>query len=450
MRGAQNKLSAARVAKAATPGYLLDGGGLYLQVTLRASGTNQQPRQTPMASVSKSWCFRYRDRTTHKLRELGLGSYPDISLELARQKASELRLMLEDRKDPKAERDAKRMAEKAEEAKAMTFDEAAAACIAAKRGEWRNQKHADQWANTLGTYVSPLIGSLPVMSIDRALVASVLKPIWDTKNETASRVRQRIETVLAWAAVHNDLKVDNPARWKGNLSILFSKPSKVQNREHHAALPYQEVGAFVASLRTSSGLAALALEFTILTAARTGEVIAACWDEVDLQKGIWVVPAERMKARKEHTVPLSRRALEILKGLSKAKASPFVFPGLKKGEALSNMAMIALLKRMNRTDITVHGFRSTFRDWAGEQTNFPREVIEHALAHQLKDKAEAAYHRSTMPEKRRKMMEAWAIYCSSHAASASQPPRATKIVEPKSKAQARKNSKPRGSVKTRG
>jgi integrase len=406
-----NKLSAAKVAKHSKPGYLLDGGGLYLQVALRSSRKITGKKQTVANGVTKSWTFRYRDRTTGKPRELGLGPYPDVSLEEARAKAAKQREILRDGKDPKAERDAKRALLKVEVAKGMTFDEAAVACIADKRAGWKNAKHVDQWTNTLATYASPTIGSLPVSAIDLPLIRRVLDPIWTTKNETASRVRQRIESVLAWATVSGYRNGDNPARWRGHLDHLLPKPSKVQKSEHHAALPYTEIGRFLDALHDHKAIAALALEFTILTAARTGEVIAACWPEMDLEKGLWTVPAERMKAGKEHTVPLSPRAVEIVKGLNETKTSQFVFPGGKSDAPLSNMAMNAMLKRMERTDITVHGFRSTFRDWAGEQTHFPREIIEHALAHQLKDKTEAAYSRSTMPEKRRKLMDAWANYC---------------------------------------
>ncbi len=410
MGSGQNKLSAMKVAKHTSPGYLLDGGGLYLQITPRARVLDTA-RRSPTGVVSKSWCFRYRDRSTGKPHELGLGPYPDVSLEEARIKAGEFRAMLREGRDPKAEREARRSAQKAEAAKALTFDEAAARCIADKRAGWKNEKHADQWTNTLALYVSPIIGSLPVADIDLALVRKVLDPIWTTKNETASRVRQRVESVLAWATVSGYRKGENPARWRGHLDHLLPKPSKVQKSEHHAALPYTNVRRFVADLRGQSGTAALALEFTILTAARTSEVIAARWDEVDLEKKLWTVPAERMKAGKEHIIPLSRRAVKMLKELQEIKTCPYVFPGGKADAPLSNMAMSATLKRMKRLDITVHGFRSTFRDWAGEQTTFPRELIEHALAHQLKDKAEAAYARSTMPEKRRKLMEAWAEFC---------------------------------------
>lgn len=406
-----NRLSAAKVAKHTAPGYLLDGGGLYLQIALRSPKVVKASSRSLADLVSKSWTFRYRDRITKKLRELGLGPYPDVSLEEARKKAAEFRGVLREGKDPKVERDAKRAAHRAAAAKTLTFDQAADACIADKRAGWKNAKHADQWVNTLKTYVSPVLGNLPVDSIDLPLVRKVLDPIWLTKNETASRVRQRIESVLAWATVSGYRTGENPARWRGHLDHLLPKPSNVQKREHHPALPYSEIREFLGQLRALSGVASLAMEFTILTAARTGEVIGARWEEVDLEKGLWTIPAERMKAKKEHMIPLSTRAGAILKSLEATRRNDYVFPGNGSDAPLSNMAMNATLKRMDRQDITVHGFRSTFRDWAGEQTDFPKELIEHALAHQLKDKAEAAYHRSTLPEKRRKLMEAWAKHC---------------------------------------
>lgn len=408
MARGRDKLSAAKVAKHTKPGYLLDGGGLYLQIAARMS---RAASSAPAAGVTKSWTFRYRDRATGKLRELGMGPWPDVSLSVAREKAADLRGLLRDGKDPMAERTARKAAQRAEVAKAMTFDQAAEACIADKRAGWKNAKHGEQWTNTIATYASPVIGSLPVAAIDLALVRKVLDPIWTTKNETASRLRQRIESVLAWATVSGYRTGDNPARWRGHLDHLLPKPSKVQNREHHAALPYGEVADFLANLRNHHGAAALALEFTILTAARTGEVIHALWEEFDLEKGIWTVPASRMKAGKEHSVALSLRAVAIVKELGRVKTGPFVFPGGKEESPLSNMAMSAVLKRMDRADITVHGFRSTFRDWAGEQTSFARELIEHALAHQLRDKAEAAYARSTMVERRRELMLAWEQAC---------------------------------------
>jgi integrase len=269
-------------------------------------------------------------------------------------------------------------------------------------------KSGDQWENTLRAYVTPHFGSLPIAQVDTPMVVKALSVIWTEKNETACRLRQRIEAILDWATVSGYRKGDNPARWNGHLEHVLPKPTK--KTEHHAALPYSEMNAFMTALHEQKGVAALALEFTILTAARTGEVIGARWDEIDMDLMTWTIPAERMKAAKEHTVPLSQRALKILKDLDKEKKGPYVFPGGNEDAPLSNMAMAALLKRMELTEITVHGFRSTFRDWAGEQTNFPREVVEHALAHQLKDKAEAAYSRSTLPEKRRKLMEAWAQY----------------------------------------
>ena len=406
-----NKLSAAKVAKCSNPGYLLDGGGLYFQVTPRRLKEPVGGTRTTAMLVSKSWCFRYRDRTTGKLRELGLGPYPDVSLEEGRRKAAELRAILREGKDPKAERDARRASQKVESAVEMTFDKAAAACIADKRAGWKSTKHADQWVSTLATYVSPFVGSLPVSAIDLPLVRKVLDPIWTTKNETASRVRQRIESVLAWATVSGYRKGENPARWRGHLDHLLPKPSKVQKSEHHAALHFSKIQPFMARLRAQAGIGPLALEFTILTAARTNEVIGARWEEIDLGKKLWIIPPERMKAGKEHIVPLSGRVIRILQDLEQVKEGPFVFPGWKTGVPISNMAMSNVLKRMGQGDITVHGFRSTFRDWAGDETHFERELIEHALAHQLKDKAEAAYARSTMPEKRRKLMDAWEDYC---------------------------------------
>lgn len=407
------KLSAQKVAKHSKPGFLVDGGGLYLQVALLKGKPAKGEKKPGTAPVTKSWTFRYRDRSTGKLIEVGLGSLTDVSMETARQEASNLRTLLRQGKDPKTERSAMRVAAKAVLAKQTTFDEAAAACIAAKRPEWKSEKHAAQWESTIATYASPLIGNLPVSMIELPHILKVLEPIWTSTNETASRLRQRIESVLAWATVSGYRSGENPARWRGHLDQLLPKPSKVQKEEHHPALPYNEIGDFLLALREQSGTAGQALEFTILTAARTGEVIAARWHEFSKEFDIWTIPAERMKAGKEHTVPLSGSATTIIKSLWKTRTGDFVFPGLKKNTPLSNMAMIATLRRMDRTDITVHGFRSTFRDWAGEQTNFPRELIEHALAHQLKDKAEAAYARTTMTEKRRKLMETWASYCRS-------------------------------------
>ncbi|WP_257309769.1 tyrosine-type recombinase/integrase [Geothrix fuzhouensis] len=410
MAGGRNKLVAPKIEKCSKPGYLNDGGNLYLQIVKRAPAKPGEGPRKKVEGVTKSWVFRYRHRVTKKLIELGLGSFPDISLQKARDKAASLREILHDRKDPKVERAVKRVEERAKEAKTITFDEAATKCIADRFSGWKSEKHAQQWTNTLKTYASPAIGTLNVDVIDIALVRKVLDPIWNTKNETASRVRQRLEAVLAWAKVSGYRSGENPAEWRGNLDQLLPKPSKVQKKKHHRAMAHSKIPKFMTDLRSREGIAALALEFTILTAARTGETIGAVWGEFNLEKKTWTVPAERMKAEKEHVVPLSASALKIIKDLEQVKEGPYVFPGPKAGTHLSTGGMDAVLKRMERDDATVHGFRSTFRDWAADKTNFSKEVIEHALAHQLEDKAEAAYHHSTMLGKRRPLMAAWANY----------------------------------------
>nr|WP_254846014.1 site-specific integrase [Xanthomonas axonopodis] len=277
----------------------------------------------------------------------------------------------------------------------------------------KNDKHKAQWRSTLETYAYPYIGDLDVKQIDTPHVLAALDPIWITKNETASRVRGRIERVLAWATVSGHRTGDNPARWRGHLSEALAAPAQAKKVEHHAALPYAELPAFLSALEGQIGIGANALRFAILTATRTGEVIGARWDEFDLEENVWTIPVERMKAGKEHRVPLSSAALEILSAMrnfATESGDGFVFPGAKNGSPLSNMAMLATLKRMGRTDITAHGFRSTFRDWAGQETHHPREVIEHALAHQLKSKTEAAYARGDLLRKRRALMDDWATY----------------------------------------
>jgi integrase len=294
----------------------------------------------------------------------------------------------------------------------MTFRQCAEAYIEAHRPSWKNAKHAAQWPSTLETYVYPVFGDSPVQAVDVGLIMRVLEPIWKTKTETASRLRGRIESILDWAAARGFRQGDNPARWRGHLRHLLPPRSRVQKVKHHAALPYREIGTFMKLLREQEGTSALALEFLILTMARTGEVIGATWEEIDLSAGIWTIPAVRMKAGKEHRVPLSEPALAILRRLETGKQGKFVFPGGKPGKALFNRAMFMLLGRLGRSDLTVHGFRSTFRDWAAESTNFPREVAEQALAHSLQDKVEAAYRRGDMFEKRRGLMKAWAGFCS--------------------------------------
>lgn len=386
-----NRLSAQAVSRQAKPGVYADGGGLYLQVT--------------QAGV-KSWLFRYMRQG--KARGMGLGPLHTVSLAEARVKALECRKLLLDGIDPLAEKETKRASQMAVDANRMTFMEAATAYIAAHRAGWKNAKHAAQWESTLTTYVEPVVGKTALDSIDTALVMRVLEPIWTTKTETATRVRGRIESVLDWATVRGYRKGDNPARWKGHLDHLLPKRSKVQKVEHHAALPYTDAPAFMTALRKMDGMAALAFEFLILTATRTSETLNARWDEIDMENCLWTIPAERMKAEKEHRVPLSSAAMEILTPLQACAESEYVFPGQRGSKPLSNMVFLQLLKRMERTDITPHGFRSTFRDWVGETTQYPREVAEAALAHIVKNKAEAAYARGDLFNKRARMMQDWA------------------------------------------
>jgi integrase len=395
------RLSAVKVSRA-KPGLMLcDGGGLYLQTTLGADG-----------ETNRSWIFRFA--LNGRERQMGLGSLNDVSLAQAREKATGCRNQLKEGVDPLDARNLSLAAAAARNAKSKSFDECAAEYISAKRAGWSNPKHAQQWPNTLRDYVSPIIGRLPVAAIDTDIVVKVLAPIWQAKPETASRVRGRIEAVLDWAAAKKLRQGDNPARWRGNLEHLLSARSRAV--EHHEALPYVEVGAFMAQLRKRDGIAARALEFTILTAARSEEVIGAPWDEIDLQARLWTVPASRMKtgrrlkAGRDHRVPLSAPAAAILERMARMRENDFVFPGTGR-EVLSGHAMLVTLKRMGQPALTVHGFRSTFRDWAAERTNYPNEMLELALAHAVSDKVEAAYRRGDMFDKRRQLMDAWAAYC---------------------------------------
>lgn len=356
---------------------------------------------------SKSWILRVR--IVGKTRDIGLGGYPDVTLAMAREKARTLREQIRQGVDPLEERRAQRAALAMAQGMRVTFSEAARAFVATKKHEWNNAKSAQQWENTLQTYAAPVIGDVYLKEIALGHVLRILEPIWTTKTETASRLRGRIESILDWAKVHGYREGENPARWKGNLDKVLSKPGKARTPKHHAALPYDEIGPFTERLRDRSGVAALALQFCILTAARSGEVRGATWGEINFKKSEWVIPAARMKAGKEHTVPLAPVAMQILKALPRGGPDEIVFKA-KRGGMLSDMTLSAVLKRME-VPVTVHGFRSTFRDWAGETTSFPREVIEHALAHQLKDKAEAAYARSTLMPKRKRLMEAWGKYC---------------------------------------
>jgi integrase len=371
-----------------------DGGGLFLQVS--PSGT-------------KSWVFRFKE--AGKLRVMGLGPLHTVGLADARQKAHECRRLRLEGKDPIEERKVGRTAARLEAAKAITFKECAENYIEAKKVGWRNPKHTDQWPATLGTYVYPHFGGLPVQSIDVALVLKALEPIWTTKPETATRVRGRIESVIDWATARGYRKGDNPARWRGHLENLLANRNNVRRVAHHAALAYAEIGTFMIELRKQEGIGPRALEFAILTAARTGEVIGAKWTELNVLDWLWIVPAERMKAGKEHRVPLSQPAIAILEKMQAIRLNNYVFPGGRRGQPLSGMAMLMLLRRMGNRDVTVHGFRSTFRDWAAECTAFPAEVAEMALAHAVGDKVEAAYRRGDLFQKRRQIMEAWARFC---------------------------------------
>jgi len=340
-----------------------------------------------------------------------LGSAAIFSLAEAREKALAARRLVAEGNDPIEARRADRLAKAPDTAKAMTFRQCAEAYIRAHGSGWRNSKHAAQWTATLATYAYPYFGDLPVQEVDVGLVMKAVEPSWSTKPETASRVRGRIESVLDWATVRQYRTGENPARWRGHLEALLPKKTKVRAVEHHAALAYEEISGFLAELRRQEGVAARALEFAILTVARTGEVLGARWDEIDIANQLWTIPANRMKAGKEHRVPLSDAALAIVGTMQESRASDYVFPGAAAGRPLSNMAFLMLLRRMKRDDLTAHGFRSTFSDWCAERTAFPAEVREMALAHAVGDK-EAACRRGDLFEKRRQLAEAWAKFCS--------------------------------------
>lgn len=388
------KLKNLTVTQAKKRGYYADGGGLYLSVG---------------PTGSKSWVFRFREKG--KLREMGLGPTHTISLAEARDAATACRKQRLSGIDPITARHAAKATAQLEAAKAISFRQCSEAYIEAHQPSWTSPKHASQWASTLETYAHPIIGNLPVQSIDVGLITKILQPIWATKTETATRLRGRIESVLDWATVRGLRSGDNPARWRGHLDKLLPSRAKVSKVKHHAALPYSDIKPFMAQLRQQEGVSAKALEFSVLTACRTNEVLSATWQEIDFKKAIWTIPSERMKAGKEHRVPLSTPVLSILQKLHPNEPQAHIFPGAKKGKGLSNMAFLTLLRRMSRHDITAHGFRSTFREWAGEQTNFAREVAEQALAHSLPDKVEAAYMRGDLFEKRQALMNEWAEFC---------------------------------------
>lgn len=388
-----HRLKVMQVTHTKKPGLYSDGGGLYLQVT---------------KNLVKSWLFRYM--RTGVRRGMGLGPVHTVTLAEAREKAYACRRMLIEGIDPLEAKKAKHRAERRERMKSLLFRDCANQYIEAHRKSWKNEKHAAQWGSTIETYANPIIGNLMVAEIDTDEIMRVLEPIWAEKTETATRLRGRIESILAWATVRGFRTGLNPARWKGHLDHLLAKPSRLRKTNHHAALPYAEAAAFMKMLRQQDGNAALALQLVILTASRTNEVIAARKSEFDLPAKIWIIPAERMKARREHRVPLSTAALALVKPLIDTGAGEFLFPASKENKHLSNMAMLQLLKRMKREDLTVHGFRSTFKDWARETTDYAREVSEAALAHIIGDQTEAAYARGDLFAKRAGLMQDWSDY----------------------------------------
>jgi integrase len=390
------RLTALAVTRTSKAGLYADGAGLYLRVG-RAG--------------AKNWTFRFM--LSGKAREMGFGSLTKVSLADARKKANDARRLLSEGRDPLAERQdeekQRAAADRLTAARSMTFDDCAEAYIRAHQPGWRNEKHCQQWTNTLKTYAS-MLGSVPVQDIDLDLIMKVIEPIWTTKTETARRVRGRIEVILDWAKVRAYRSGENPARWRGHLSHLLPVPSRVRAIKHHAALPHTKIGTFMKDLREIQGKSAEALEFLILATARTSEVISARWSEIDLKSKVWLIPATRMKSGREHRVPLSSAAVKVLQRIVAANRE-YIFPGQTSNGPLSSMAFLMLLGRMDYGDITTHGFRSTFRDWAADRTNFSRDVVEMALAHVIEDKTEAAYRRGDLFEKRRRLMEAWGKYC---------------------------------------
>jgi integrase len=414
-----NRLSD-RKARTVEPGMYPDGAGLYLRVTLQADGAH-----------SRYWLFRYAHRGTGKDRQLGLGALHTVSLAQARTAARECRELLLAGKDPVETRRTQEATQAATDAKVMTFDQCRDAYVAIHRPGWSSTAHADQWPSSLKTYATPIFGHLPVAAVDTGLVLKALEPHWAAKTETMSRVRGRIEAILDWAKVRGLRDGENPARWRGHLAHMLPSKTKLNKGKvaHHPALPYQQIGEFMTDLRSHSGAAARMLELAILVGGRSNEVLGMQWSEIEWATGIWTVPAERMKGRREHRVPLSEPALVVLRTMQQTQqSSTYVFPGIKPGKSLCDMMLHKLIRRLNDarekaglpqwTDpkqsnrtVTAHGFRSAFRDWVSEATIFPDALAEAALAHASGDKVEAAYKRGELLEKRRKLMAAWAKFC---------------------------------------
>jgi integrase len=391
-----NRLTARKVETTKTPARLADGLGLYLIVE---------------GEFSKNWVFEYQ--LNGKRTYMGLGSALDVSLADAREKRNEYRKLKANGVDPLQQKRAARAVQALTAAKAVTFKEAATQYMDANRAGW-DKRHALAWQSTLEQYAYPRFGDLPVGAVDEALVLAVLKPIWTTANVTATRLRGRIESVLDWAKAMKLREGENPARWRGHLEKLLLAPKRAHRIKHFDSMPFADVPAFMQDLRSQSDIvAAAAMEFLILTASRKSEVLKARWDEIDLNKAVWTVPAERMKKRVEHEVPLSKAAVDVLTRMQKSRINEYVFYATIRGtKRISDAVLGRLLEAMGREDGVPHGFRTSFRSWAGAKTNFPREVAEAALAHKVGDKSEQAYQRDNLIEKRRKLMSAWAEYCS--------------------------------------
>lgn len=388
-------LTARSVATLSVPGLYADGNGLYLRVT---------------AAGARSWVFRYQIRGQR--HDMGLGSTGVFTLAEARERTIDARRLIARGEDPLESRVRKAEAAAIASARSMTFAECAERYIQAHQAGWRNPRHAAQWPSSLNSYVYPVFGAIPVEAIDVGLVMRVIEPLWATKTETASRVRGRVESILDWATTRGHRQGENPARWRGHLENLLPKKTQVHPVKHHAALPYPEIGAFMAELRIQEGVAARALEFAILTASRSGEVLGSRWEEFNLADRLWTVPAARMKSGREHRTPLSAAALAIVETMGATRQGDHVFAGPTAGAPLGRMALLDQLARMGRArDVTPHGFRSSFRDWCAERTSFPAEVAEMALAHTIGDRVEAAYRRGDLFQKRRQLMDAWARFC---------------------------------------
>lgn len=389
------ELTAVEVKRLVSPGWHAVG-------TVPGLGLKVSPTGT------RAWVLRVTVGT--KRREIGLGAYPAVTLADAHAKARAMRAEVEQGIDPAEKRREIRSRLIAAQTVGMTFDQCAAAYIRAHRDGWKNAKHAQQWENTLATYAGPVIGSMLVRHVETPHVLAVLEPIWKDKTETATRLRARLELVIDWSTARGEREGLNPARWRGHLDKLLPKPSKVADRGHHAALPWREIGPFMARLRAAEGIGARCLEFAILTAARSGEARGATWSEIDIKARTWTVPAARMKAGREHRVPLSDAALALLAGLPRVVGNDLLFPA-PRGAALSDATLGAVLKRLD-VPVTAHGFRSTFRDWCAEATSYPQHVAEMALAHAIGDKVEAAYRRGDLFDKRQRLMTEWADWCS--------------------------------------